>query len=306
MTHVLGEPIPESLASSAAKWGVEVQRWLEGLPARVDDLVYRWRLTVERPLYATGNCSIVVPVVADEERCVLKVQWPHQEAEHEADALLAYDGDGAARLFKRDLEHNALLIERCEPGTLAWHADDVLGVCADIMQRLWRPVADDAPFDRAALAGDRAEKIRRLFVEHARPFDAELASAGASMFDELSASAHRLVLLHGDFHPFNVLRAQREPWLAVDPKPLVGDPAFDCAQLVLNFYGAWGVDRAQQRDWPMESTIASLADAVGVDAYRVWGWTFARTVEEITWTLGDGLPIDRDVEMATYFASLRP
>lgn len=297
MTYILGEPVPETLARNAVVWGDDGLRWLDSLPSRVDQLIDGWTLAADGPLL-NGHCSIVVPVVSpDHGPCVLKVQWPHEEAEHEPDALLAYDGDGAARLLERDVEHNALLIERCVPGTLAWEADDVLAVCAEVMQRLWRPVTGDAPFDRHALAGGRAEKIRRRFVESGRPFDASLAAAGADMFDSLSSSAPRSVLVHGDFHPFNVLRAQREPWLAIDPKPLVGDPAFDCAQLVLNLWG---------RDWPMPATIPALADAIGVDAERVWGWAFARTVEEITWSLALGEPIAEKVDDARYWARLRP
>lgn len=296
MTHVLGEPIPDVLARSVARWGPSGSSWLAGVDARVRELVDRWELVVERPLYA-GNCAVVVPVLRAGSPCVLKLRWPHEEAEHEADALVAYDGEGAVRLLERDDGHNALLIERCVPGALAWDADDVLAVTADVMQRLWRPVPDDAPFDRDALAGGRAEKIRRRFVEFGRPFPASLASTGADLFDTLSGSAPRRVLLHGDFHPFNVLRAQRQPWLAIDPKPLVGDPAFDCAQLLLNLWG---------RGWSMPATIAELANLLGFDSERVWGWTFARTVEEITWALVDGEPIDERVATATFFAELRP
>jgi streptomycin 6-kinase len=304
VTHVLGEPIPEGLARSAATWGDAGARWLESLAVRVEVLVDRWGLRPDGPLL-NGYCSLVLPVVSPQRGpCVLKVQWPHEEAEHEADALRTYDGDGAALLFDTDDEHNALLVERCVPGTAAWEADDTLAVCADVMTRLWRPVDTDAPFDRGSLAGGRAEKIRRRFVEFGRPFDPALADAGADMFDALGESASRTVLVHGDFHPDNVLRAEREPWLAIDPKPLVGDPAFDCAQLVLNFYGAWGPRPECGRDMP--STISELAAAIGVEPFRVWGWTFARTVEEITWSLVDGKPIEEDVKMATYFASLRP
>jgi streptomycin 6-kinase len=299
--------IPDALARSALNWGPNGAAWLDSLQARVDALIERWHLRVVDPEAAAGACSLVLRVVgSDGSSRMLKVQWPHEEAEHEADALRAYDGDGAVLLLDADVDHNALLIERCEPGAAAWQADDVVGVCASVMTRLWRPVADDAPFDRRALAGERAERIRRRFVEFGRPFDESLMSAGADMFDELAASAPSTVLLHGDLHPDNVLRAQREPWLAIDPKPLVGDPAFDTAQLVLNLFGRWPGVPKTSRDWPMPVTMRTIADAVGLDIERVWGWTFARTVEEITWSLADGQPIDRDVEIARYFASLRP
>lgn len=301
MTHVLGQGIPDALARSAAKWGEPGARWLESLPGRVDDLVDRWDLTAELSLHLEGQCSIVVPVVRrDGTRCVLKVQWPHPEAEHEAAALRAYDGRGAVRVFDEDPVHRAFLLERCEPGTSAWEAGapaDVLSVSAHVMRRLWRPVPSAHPFTHLAIdSAERAEDIRRTFVDHGRPFDARLAADGASAFERLGTSASAEVLLHGDFHPANVLRAGREPWLAVDPKPLVGDPAFDTAQLLLNFRG---------RDWPMASSVAELATILELDRDRVWGWTFARAVEEITWSLEDGEPIDDDLATARLFARLR-
>lgn len=301
MTRVLGTSIPDSLARSAAEWGDAGARWWSSLPRRVDELVDRWSLTTELPLYLEGQCSIVVPVMhPDGLRCVLKVGWPHPEAEHEAAALRAYDGRGAARLLAEDPEHNALLLERCEPGTSAWEAGerpDILGVSTRVMRRLWRPVGSMDPFvPLATAAAERAESVRRAFVNHGRPFEPELVADGASTFERLGSTSARQVLLHGDFHPSNVLRAQREPWLAVDPKPLVGDPTFDAAQLLLNFHG---------RGWPIAATVAELAKILELDRQRVWGWVFARAVEEITWALEDGTPIGENVATARLFARLR-
>lgn len=301
MTLVLGQRIPDALARSAAKWGEPGARWLESLAGRVDDLVDRWDLTTELPLYPEGQCSIVVPVVRpDGTNCILKVQWPHPEAEHEAVALRAYDGRGAVRLLNEDRGHNAFLLERCEPGTSAWEAGtpaEVLFVSAQVMRRLWRPLQSTHPFTHLAIASaERAEDIRRTFVDHGRPFEAQLAEVGASAFERLGSFGADEVLLHGDFHPANVLRARREPWLAVDPKPLVGDPAFDTAQLLLNFRG---------RNWPMISTVAELAMILELDRDRVWDWAFARAVEEITWSMEDGGAIDEDLATARLFARLR-
>lgn len=301
MTRVLGTPIPDALARSAAAWGEAGARWLWSLPQRVEELVDLWSLTPELTLYLEGNCSLVLPVVIpDGTKSVLKVQWPHPEAEHEAAALRVYDGDGAVRLLEENHEHNALLLERCEPGASAWDAGnsrDILAISAEAMRRLWRPVSSSDPFVLLRADGaERAEKIRKRFVDYGRPFEDELARDGAAMFEQLGSTPPEQVLLHGDFHPDNVLSAEREPWLVIDPKPLVGDPAFDTAQLILNFYG---------RDWPMESTVSELANILELDLERVWGWVFARAVEEITWTLLDGYPIDDAHEAARLFGRLR-
>lgn len=295
---MFGQPLPAAIMASAEKWE-RLRDWLPSAPGRVDDLVARWSLEPDGNLYTAGQCSIVAPVVdAAGRRCVLKVPFPHPEAEVEADALIAYGGRGAVALYERDVEHNAVLLERCEPGSSAWTAGDraeIIGASCEVMRRLSRPVDAGHPFDDLH-AARRGDVIRQRFVKHGRPFDAGLAEDGARTWDSLDASTDVIALVHGDFHPDNVLRAEREPWLAVDPKPLAGDPAFDTAQLLLNFNG---------RGWPMGEVISEVASSTGFDRDRVAAWVFARAVEEITWTLEDGGRIDDTVDRAESFAQLR-
>src|SRR5262245_35937624 len=153
------------------------------------------------------------------------------ESEQEADGLRFWNGDGAVRLLDADPKSGALLLERCEPGTplnaLPEPEQDV--VLAGLLRRLWRvppsphPVRPLSwmlnPWVAAALATRR---------------DAGLIREGAHVFDELSRTAPQSVLLATDLHAGNVLRAQREPWLAIDPKPFLGDPAYDATQHLLN------------------------------------------------------------------------
>src|SRR5262249_11928655 len=95
-----------------------------------------------------GQCSWVAPAGADR---VLKIGWPHYEAEHEADGLRFWAGDGTVRLH--DVASfgatTALLLERCTPGTMLARAVPPLDqdvVVAGLLRRLWRSVPDDAPF----------------------------------------------------------------------------------------------------------------------------------------------------------------
>jgi streptomycin 6-kinase len=191
---------------------------------------------------------------------VLKVGWPHPESEHEAEALGHYDGRGAVRLLAHDPGRNALLLERCEPGTALSELDEEesLRIAAGVLRRLWRPPAEGHRF---ALLADAATR-----------WASELSDLDPGLVRELVAGQGELVVCHQDFHGGNVLRAQREPWLAIDPKPLVGEREFDTASLVrdrrpiaeakvlrrrLDLLSAeLGLDRERMRLWGIVHAIA--------------------------------------------------
>jgi streptomycin 6-kinase len=217
------------------------------------------------------------------DQLVLKVGWRHWEAEHEADALHLWDGDGAVRcLASRSVgDTTALLLERCIPGTplnclLVEPQQDV--VIAGLLRRLWeaRPLAGH-PFGSLQGMCDRwAESFEIDFDINSRGLDPGLARAGIESLRRLPADAERSVLLSTDLHAGNVLCAQREPWLVIDPKPFVGDPAYDAVQHMLNCDERLAADPAGLAD--------RMAQLLNVDAERVRGWLFARCVQE---SLGD-------------------
>jgi streptomycin 6-kinase len=204
---------------------------------------------------------------------VLKVALPHRESEHEADALELWDGDGAVRLLARDDERLALLLERCDPGTVlsSVGADGALDVLADLLPRLWKPAGE--PFH--TLADEAAwwvSYLRRQWEESGRPFERKLVDAAVDALEQLAPTQGEHVLLHQDLHADNVLAAQREPWLVIDPKPLVGEREFALAPIVrgdelghsrgdvLHRLGRLsaelGLDRERARAWAMGQTLA--------------------------------------------------
>src|SRR5215472_6803633 len=115
------------------------REWLQHLPAQVQACVDRWSLRLDQP-YEQSQVSIVFPAtMADGSPAALKVQFPHKESEHEAEALRRWNGQGAVKLFATDPEHHALLMERCEPGDHLSAAEpaQALEVFAQILRRLW-------------------------------------------------------------------------------------------------------------------------------------------------------------------------
>lgn len=290
--------IPPSLPCVTAMGEHESgRRWLARLPRLIEELREKWGLRLGPPFHG-GSCSWVAPAWRedgeDAGRAVLKVTWPHREAEGEAPALLLWDGRGAVRVYEHDTERQALLLERCDPGTeLARShglpADERLTHAADVLGELWRarvprtagtgPVLRDLGEVTAEWADLADERAARDWPEGV---DTGLFALGARLLRELPRGAGREVVLHGDFNPGNVLAARRRPWLAIDAKPMTGDPAYDLWPLVEQVDDPFAAPDPRA---VLAYRTALVADALGLDVRRVRAWAVARHVEYTLWSV---------------------
>ena len=270
-------PVPLNLAAAAEQEGR--QGWLGSLPATIEDLERRWGLDVGAPFQPGGQTAWVAPTErGGRNDLVLKVMWRHPEAEHEADGLRTWAGDGAVLLHAAEdigADTIALLIERCRPGTTleVRPEPDQDVVVAGLLRRLWRGPPAGHPFRSLQSMCEQwaAESGEKRAAAHAR-LDPGLARDGLVLFRELPASAEREVLLCTDLHAGNVLAAEREPWLVIDPKPYVGDPTYDALQHLLNCGARL---RADPR-----GLVRRMAELAGLDPDRLLLWLFARCVQE--------------------------
>ena len=273
--------IPGNLTAAARQDTTPDRReWIVRLPEIVRALAERWELRVGEPFQPGGQCSWVAPVrdPAGRER-VLKVGWAHLEAMHEAKGLRHWTGDGTVICYD-SVAHGpdtvALLVERCEPGTMLCDAMDEPDqdvVIARLLRRLWRP-PDEVPYQTLEyMCGWWADEFeRKLETVPAPELDPGLIRAGLTLFRELPATAEQSVLLCTDLHAENVLAARREPWLVIDPKPHVGDPTYDALQHMYNC-------RGRLTDDPV-GLAHRMADLLDLDADRLLLWLFARCVQE--------------------------
>ncbi|HUF28580.1 MAG TPA: aminoglycoside phosphotransferase family protein [Gemmatimonadaceae bacterium] len=265
--------IPERLRSSWSR-DPALLAWLNRLPAAVDELARQWELIVDAPFdHEDVNCSWVARARrSDGTRAVLKVGMPHMEGEHEIQALRFWNGDPTVRLLEADEELGAMLLERCEPGTslraLPEPEQDI--VLASLLRRLWRTPSHPHPFRHlsAMLREWRAETL----AQSAQWPDAGLVTEGLRVLEELARPAEHDVLLATDLRGGNVLRAAREPWLVIDPKPFIGDPAYDATQHLK-------LSEERMLSSPHE-TIRRFAGLLEVDAERVRMWVFGRAAAE--------------------------
>ncbi|MDP8958831.1 MAG: aminoglycoside phosphotransferase family protein [Actinomycetota bacterium] len=281
--------IPESL-----QWLRETEAgrsWLAALPRLVEECVRRWALRIGTP-YPGSYVSVVLPAdLPDGTAAALKLQFPHRESEHEAQALARWDGDGAVRLLDHDHVHRALLIERCEPGThlSEFGAQVALEVMIGLLPRLWK--AATSPF--RALADEATMWIEHLpetWEKAGRPFERALIDAAIETLTELSSSQGEQVLLHQDLHADNVLRAEREPWLVIDPKPLHGEREFGIASVVRSY--ELGHSRAL-----VLGRLDRLSGELGLDRQRACRWAFSQT---LAWAFEGDRVLPRHVETARW------
>ncbi|WP_370949959.1 aminoglycoside phosphotransferase family protein [Amycolatopsis sp. cg5] len=247
------------------------------------DLAERWSLTLGTP-YEGGSCSFTARARrADGTPAVLKISEPHREAAGEATALRLWNGHHAARLYEND--GFALLIERCEPGT---HLTD-LETGATLLRELWITPPPGTGLEALAdVTAEWADLVETRMTEHQPDFDPGLVALGTKLLRELPATATRDVLLHGDFNPGNVLAAHREPWLAIDPKPMTGDPAYDPWPLI---------EQTEAHTLADRFTIA--AATLGENPERLKAWALARTVESALWCVSEDDLDDAADEMDT-------
>lgn len=274
--------LPTALRRGLVGFGDEGRVWVEELPSRIERVRRRWRLDLGPPFEPGGVTSWVAPAGPD---AVLKVLVPHREATYEPDALRAWAGEGTVRLLDADPAEHALLLERCRPGTALRKAgrpdDEVLDTGAATAVRLWRPLSAGDPYERLAdVMAEWATIVEERAATVRVPVDEVVVAEAAALLRRLPATADREVLLHGDLHPANLLAAEREPWLAIDPKPMRGDPAFDLAPLVLqtgNLLAA--ADPATELDRRLDRVAA----ATGTDPDRIRAWALARSVDMVVW-----------------------
>lgn len=277
--------VPEALTASyhRTEWG---RAWLAALPDQTADFLNRWELRPDGPV-ASGMASLVLPVVrADGTPAVLKLQPVTDDNAAAPIGLRTWDGDGAVRLLAD--EPGAMLLERLDASRpLSSVADDVvaLRILADLLARL---VAVPAPpgvrrlTDIAAALLDQAPSaVPALRSATDRDLVRTCASAVAEVADDAGDR-----LLHWDLHYDNVLAGDREPWLAIDPEPLAGDPGFDLLPALDNRWDAvvatGDVPRAVLRRFDL------LTDVLALDRDRAAAWTLGRVLQNSLWDVEDG------------------
>lgn len=286
--------IPEHFARAMVELYEEPgAAWLKELPALIAEYERRWSLTALAP-YALSYNYVAPAVRHDGTPVVLKVGFPGDGLMIEIASLQWYDGHGMVQLLEADAERGAMLLERLTPGTMlaalvATDDEQATAVAAEVMRKLWQGPAGRVPADPAhGNITDWAEGMERMrthFGGTTGPFPRALIEEAKSLFADLLTTQAPPVLLHGDLHHDNILAAERAPWLAIDPKGIVGEPAYEVGSLLRN-------PLPQLLELPnpgraMARRVDQLAEALGFDRARVRGWGLAQAVLSAWWSIED-------------------
>lgn len=265
------------------------QTWIAALPALVDELLERWSCAPDGDV-RHGEVGIVVPVRGhDLPPGVIKVSYPRWANAHEADAYAAWNGRGAVRVHARDDARCALLLERAEYRTLASVTDDEEAVT--IQGALSRRLAVEAPPGLPRLADETERWSRDIRADadfFGNPLPRRVIDAALDTVRELGP-AQPALLVHGDLHDANILAADREPWLAIDPKVHVGDPAHNA----LNALRSPRYTELMLSPDPKPRArhlLARYSDAAGLDTDHVRRWLQVGLVRESFWGRRHGDP----------------
>ncbi|MER8067509.1 aminoglycoside phosphotransferase family protein [Streptomyces sp. NPDC094034] len=275
--------IPAELVETQSKFLGEAGRaFIAALPGRAADFLERWELRRTGPsMY--GMCALVLPVErADGTPAVLKLQHLDEESAGEPVALRMWGGDGAVRLLRYDDETGTLLLERLDARDLnGVDAREAVRIIAELLARLTSVPAPPGMRGLGEIAARMLDDVpvlsRSLPEEAERRLLRDCAAAVREVMDEPGDR-----LLHWDLHYENVLAAHpadaREPWLAIDPKPLAGDPGFDLMPALDNRFDA------AETPWRFDL----MTEVLGLDRERARAWTLGRVLQNSLWDIADG------------------
>ncbi|WP_420034840.1 aminoglycoside phosphotransferase family protein [Streptomyces sp. cg28] len=283
--------IPDGLVQSQYACAGEAGRaFIAALPGRVEEFVERWGLRVDGPAMH-GMAALVLPVVrrGDGVPAVAKFQVLDEETAGEPVALRVWGGDGAVRLLDHDPGTGTMLLERLDAGRMLSVVEDsrkAVTVIAGLLARLTAGPAPDGMRRLSDIAAGMLSEVPGALVRIGDPVQRGIVADCAAALREVADDGCGDRLLHWDLHFENVLAPVdgREPWVAIDPKPLAGDPGFDLWPALDNRFEAGEVL------WRFDA----MTDAMGLDRERARGWTLGRVVQNALWDVEDGRALGAD------------
>jgi streptomycin 6-kinase len=269
--------IPTAFAEQTiAREGAPGRTWIERLPGLTEHHLGRWRCTPTGAVLH-GQVALIVPALRDGARVVLKLSFPHPGNRFEPSALAAWAGLGAVRLLERDDADFAMLLEQVSDETLSSATEDPWVVAGLLAQRLAVPAPPEIPRLSSTLAGWSRQLLAQS--KHlGNPLPARVIDAALETI-EFFGTDRTDTMLHGDLHFANILRADREPWVVIDPKGLAGSAAFDAATIVRDRIDEISDDLSAG----LLRRIAIYSEAAEVDPELSRRATQARAVSSALW-----------------------
>lgn len=279
--------------------------WLARLPETLAEAAARWSLTVLNP-FEDLSYNYVTPALREGGiPVVIKAGVPGHELMDEIEALENFAGSGMAQLLEVDRGNGVLLLERLVPGTPLLEVEDdeeKTHIAAQLALKLWKPAPQNHSMTTIARWAEGFRKLREHFGGGCGPYPPEMVQRAEGIFADFLADQSEPVLLHGDFHTGNILRAAREPWLAIDPKGVVGNPYYDAAVFLCD------VDEGLPAEQIKSMTIrraAILSEMLDFERKLLLQAGYAFAILSGWWSIEDhGVGWEWSIERARLFESL--
>lgn len=273
--------------------GEEGEAWLTQLPTLLATCAELWDMVIDPTPFPNLSYNYVAPATcADGRAAVVKIGMPNRELLTEMAAMRLYNGQGTADLLGVAEDLGALLLAQVQPGTpltaVSTQDDEqATRIMASLVRQLHRPVPDDHPFPTLADWMGELAHIRPHFGGSTGPIPERWVDRAQGIAGELLASAKTAVLLHGDLHHDNILADEATGWLVIDPKGVIGDPAYETARFLHNPINPSFVKRplAQQQ---LARRVDILMEMLGFERERIVGWGFCDVMVGMWWSAEDG------------------
>lgn len=281
--------IPEKFAQDRLTFGDDHRLWLERLPAILQQCEQRWQLTLFEPFPDLSYHYVAPARLADGTEVAVKAFSPTNEFKPVVEVLDLFAGRGVLRLLAYDATDEVMVLERLRPGkplsSLVPRDDEqATAVLADIMRRLWCPAPTTHSFPTVAGWMEGFTRLRRWYQGGHGPFRPELLEEAEYLAAQLLATSPQAMVLHGDLHHDNILSTE-QGWLAIDPKGLVGDPAYEVSVMLYN--PDPGLFQADQPRRLIARRIDQMAEALGMERARIRNWGLVQAVLSVWWGIED-------------------
>jgi len=312
--------LPDSIAEASTRWGLTDVQPAPNLSYNF--VAFARRGEVISPHDTIGKQYQGRENPAPTHDVVLKMGVPNSEMKSEMAALRLFNGEGACRLIDYDEEKYWMLLERLNPGVMLSTLEDdeeATHIAAEVMKKIWRNIPLESDGATAPLSDvqelapalqsfiklsdwfDGLKKLRSRFNGGTGPLNKKLVDRVEQSVKDFFAENHMPVLMHGDFHHFNILSSERG-WLVIDPKGVIGPAGYEVGPFMMNPWDSFSDGSSSRRR--VKRRIDILHEHLGWERERILEWSLAHAVLSTWWGIEDNTGWDYSLKCAELFASL--
>jgi streptomycin 6-kinase len=304
---------PEFISTITNTFGEDGEYLIANLPALINEASVRWGLTDIQPVpmlsynfvaFANHPSPLTPSRNTTVGNVVLKIGVPRDELCSEIASLRLFDGEGACHLIDADETRGFLLLERLNPGVMLSSLEDdeeATQIAAEVMKKIWRPVEENPKFIHLSDWFDGLKGLREMFDGGTGPLNEKIVERVEKSVRELLLENHNPVLMHGDFHHFNILSSERG-WLVIDPKGVIGPAGYEVGPLLINPWDdLLNGDDVQRKT---KRRIDMLHEYLGFERERIHEWGVAHAILSSWWSIEDNTGWEYAAAFAEMIAGL--